>query len=71
MTLPTPHEPENTDNKPLSPSPTSSDKPNLKDFDDESNWIDSPTNSAIQINQITGAMRTKDYSYLSRSAKKY
>lgn len=59
MSIPTPHEPDDYDFKPINPS--APDKPNLKDFDDESNWLQSTTNPSIQINRITGKMRTKDF----------
>jgi hypothetical protein len=61
MPIPIPHEPDNPDNKPLPSPPSPPAKPTLKDFDDESNWITSPTNPAIEINTITGRMRTKDF----------
>ena len=62
MSIPIPHEPDNPDNKPLPSPSTNPSKPNLKDFDHASNWITSPTNPAIEINTITGRMRTKDFS---------
>ena len=57
MSIPKPPEPPDYEPKPLS-QPV---KPNLKDFDHESNWRQSTTNPAIEINIITGRMRTKDF----------
>lgn len=51
------------DFKPLTPKPTNStNKPNLKDFDDTANWVQHPTNSSIELNISTGRIRTKDFS---------
>ena len=60
MTIPTPHEPTEYEFKPLPPKPET--KPNLKDFDHEANWKQSPTNPDVQINIIIGRLRTKDFS---------
>ena len=60
MSIPIPPQSPDYESKPL-PSKPDTDKPNLKDFDDEANWRQSPTNPAIEINIITGRMRTKDF----------
>ena len=60
MSIPKPHEPEDYESKPLRKS--TANKPNLKDFDDEANWLTSPTNPSVEYNIITGRVRTKDFS---------
>lgn len=64
MSIPTPHESDSGDFKPLEKS---TDKVDLKDFDAPTNWIQSPTNPLVEINKITGKMRTKDFTYISRT----
>ncbi len=59
MSIPIPPQSPDYEFKSLPSKPTS-DKPNLKDFDDDCNWKQSPTNPDVQINIITGKMRTRD-----------
>lgn len=59
MSIPTPKEFPSPDFKQIpTPAPTPTAK---KDPDHESNWITSSTNSLIEINRVTGKMRTKDF----------